>query len=94
MRGWATVADPSQPHDPQAQPHHEHHVRTPTHELPHEERLKRERFHVTVLTFVLLGVLAMLAYSAAFDLDHWAEWIVFGGICFAALGTIVAVKSR
>jgi hypothetical protein len=86
--------EPAPPHDPQAQPHHEHHVRTPTHELSHEERLSRERFHTTVLSFVLLGVLAMLAYAAAFDLDHPAEWIVFGGICCAALGAIVAVKSR
>ena len=80
--------DPSAPH------HREHHARTPTHELSHDERLKRERFHVTVLTFALLGVLAMLAYAAAFDLDHPAEWIVFGGICFTAVGTIVAIQSR
>jgi len=86
--------DPATPHDPQAETHHEHHARTPTHELSHEERLARERFHTTVLSVVLLGVLAMLAYAAAFDLDHPAEWIVFGGICFAGLGSIVAVKSR
>jgi len=88
------MPDSPTPHDPQAQAHHEHHARTPTHELPHAERLARERFHVTVLTFMLLGALAVLAYSAAFDLDHWAEWIVFGGICFAALGSIVAIQSR
>jgi hypothetical protein len=90
----APMSDPSQPHDPQAQPHHEHHLRTPTHELSHEDKLARERFHTTVLSVVLIGVLAMLAYAAAFDLDHWAEWVVFGGICFAAIGSIVAVKSR
>ncbi len=88
------MSEPAQPHDPQAQPHQERHVRTPTHELSHEDRLARERFHTTVLSFVLIGVLAMLAYAAAFDLDHPAEWIVFGGICFTALGAIVAVKSR
>jgi hypothetical protein len=88
------MSEPAQPHDPQAQPHQEHHLRTPTHELSHEERLARERFHTTVLSVVLVGVLAMLAYAAAFDLDHPAEWIVFGGICFTALGSIVAVKSR
>lgn len=88
------MSDPAQPHDPSAATHHEHHVRTPTHELSHEQRLERERFHTTVLTVALLGVLAMLAYSAAFDLDHWAEWIVFGGILFAGLGSIIAVKSR
>jgi hypothetical protein len=90
----APMSDPSQPHDPQAQPHHEHHLRTPTHELSHEDKLARERFHTTVLSVVLIGVLAMLAYAAAFDLDHWAEWVVFGGICFAAIGAIIAVKSR
>jgi hypothetical protein len=90
----APMSDPSQPHDPQAQPHHEHHLRTPTHELSHEDKLARERFHTTVLSVVLIGVLAMLAYAAAFDLDHWAEWVVFGGICFAAIGSIIAVKSR
>ena len=42
---------------------------------------------------VLLAVLAMLAYAAAFDLDHWAEWIVFGAICFTALGAIIAVNT-
>ena len=47
-----------------------------------------------MLTIALLGVLAMLAYSAAFDLDHWAEWVVLGGICFASLGAIVAVQTR
>jgi hypothetical protein len=47
-----------------------------------------------VLTVVLLAVLAMLAYAAAFDLNHWAEWIVFGAICFTALGAIIAVHTR
>jgi hypothetical protein len=47
-----------------------------------------------VLTVVLLAVLAMLAYAAAFDLNHWAEWIVFGAICVTALGTIIAVHTR
>ena len=88
------MSDPAAPHDPQARSHHEHHVRTPTHELSHEDRLARERFHTTVLSVVLLGALAMLAYAAAFDLDHPAEWVVFAGICLAGLGAIVAVKSR
>lgn len=43
---------------------------------------------------VLLAVLALLAYSAAFDLDHWAEWIVFGGIVFTAIGVMIAVNPR
>ena len=88
------MTDETTPHDPQAQSHHEHHARTPTHELSHEDKLARERFHTTVLSVVMLGVLAMLAYSAAFDLDHWAEWIVLGGVCFVALGSVIAVKTR
>ena len=88
------MSDQAQPRDPQAQPRHAHHARTPTHELSHEQRLERERFHTTVLSIVLIGVLAMLGYAAAFDLDHPVEWIVLGGIVLTALGSIVAVKSR
>jgi hypothetical protein len=88
------MADPQQPTDPQRAPHREHHLRTPTHELPHEERVRRERFHVTVLSFVLLGTLAMLAYAAAFDIDHPGEWIVLGAIAATALGSVVAIQSR
>jgi len=62
-------------------------------ELPHAEKVRRQQRHLQILTVVLLAVLAMLAYAAAFDLDHWAEWIVLGGICFTALGTIVAVHT-
>jgi hypothetical protein len=54
----------------------------------------RQRGHVRILTLVLLAVLAMLAYAAAFDLNHWAEWIVFGGICAVAVGFMIAVHSR
>ena len=80
--------------DPQRPHHRERHLRTPSGELTHEQKLRRQRTHVNVLTLVLVAVLAMLAYAAAFDLDHWAEWIVFGGICFAAVGFMVAVQSR
>jgi hypothetical protein len=55
--------------------------------------VRRQQRHLQILTVVLLAVLAMLAYAAAFDLDHWAEWIVLGGICFTALGTIIAVHT-
>jgi len=76
-------------------PHHrEHSLRTPSGELTDEQKLRRQRTHINVLTLVLVAVLAMLAYAAAFDLDHWSEWIVFGGICFAAVGFMVAVQSR
>jgi hypothetical protein len=47
--------------------------------------------HIRILTLVLIAVLAMLAYAAAFDLDHWAEWVVLGMICLTALGAMVAV---
>jgi hypothetical protein len=80
--------------DPQRPHHREHHVRTPTDELSHDEKLHRQQRHVTVLSLVLVAVLALLAYAAAFDLDHWAEWIVFGGICATAVGFLVAVQSR
>lgn len=80
--------------DPQETHHHEHHLRTPTNELPHEEKLKRQARHMQILTWVMLLVLAMLAYSAIFNLDTWSEWVVFGAICFTAVGTIIAVTTR
>lgn len=80
--------------DPQRPRHREHQLRTPTSELSREERLRRQQRHINVLTLVMLAVLAMLAYAAAFDLDHWAEWVVLGGICFTAVGFMIAVHSR
>jgi len=80
--------------DPQRPHHREHHVRTPTDELSHDEKLRRQQRHITVLSLALVAVLALLAYAAAFDLDHWAEWVVFGGICATAVGFMVAVHSR
>jgi fatty acid desaturase len=77
-----------------AEEHERRHLRTPTRELPHAERVRRQQLHITVLTGALLLVLLMLAYSAAFDLDHWAEWIVLGGICATAVGAIIAVNTR
>ena len=35
----------------------------------------------------------MLVYAAAFDLNSWAEWVVFGGICAVAIGTIIALSA-
>ena len=81
--------------DPQKhESHREHHVRTPTSQLPHEEKIRRQQRHVQMLTIVLIAVLAMLAYSAIFDLDHWAEWVVFGGIVFTAIGVMIAAQSQ
>lgn len=73
---------------------HEHHLRTPTSQLPHAEKVARQERHVEILSLVLLVVLAMLAYSAAFDLDHWAEWIVFGAIFVTAVGAGIAVNTH
>jgi xanthine/uracil permease len=81
--------------DPQKhEAHREHHLRTPTSQLPHEEKVRRQQRHITMLTVVLVAVLVMLAYTAAFDLDHWAEWVVLGGICAAAIGFIIAAQSQ
>jgi hypothetical protein len=88
------MADQQEFTDPQRPHHRERHVRTPTGELSHEQRLRRQQTHINIFTLVLVAVLAMLAYAAAFDLDHWAEWAVFGGICATALGFMVAVHSR
>lgn len=76
-------------------PHHrQHHLRTPTNELPHEEKMRRQTQHLQIMTGALLLVLAMLLYSAFFDLDSWSEWVVFGMICFTAVGVIIAVNAR
>lgn len=88
MSDEPNYTDPSAPH------HREHHLRTPTHELPHEEKLRRQQTHMRVLTIVIVLLLALLAYAAAFDLDSWAEWLVFGGICSVAVGAIIAVSPR
>lgn len=79
--------------DRQASHHREHHVRTPTNELPHEQKLARQARHLQILTGVMLLVLAMLVYAALSDLDSWAEWVVFGGVCAVAVGTIIAVNA-
>jgi hypothetical protein len=80
--------------DPAAPHHREHHVRTPTGELSHEQKLARQRTHVTILSSVLVLVLLMLAYASIFDLNSWAEWLVLGAICFTAVGVLVAVSTR
>jgi uncharacterized membrane protein YcjF (UPF0283 family) len=88
------MAEREQYTDPQRPHHREHHVRTPSGELSHEARLRRQQAHIRLLTLGLILVLALLIYTAAFDLDHWAEWVVFGGICATAVGVMVAVHSR
>ncbi len=73
---------------------HEHHLRTPTSQLPHAEKVARQQRHVEILSFVLLLVLGMLVYSALFDLDSWAEWLVFGVIVATAVGAGIMVRSH
>ncbi|MEZ5075402.1 MAG: hypothetical protein R2691_11300 [Solirubrobacterales bacterium] len=73
---------------------HEHRLRTPTSALPHEEKVRRQRRHVQVLTVVLLLVLALLVYIALVDLDNWADWIVLGMICTTAVGAVIAIQAR
>jgi membrane protein YdbS with pleckstrin-like domain len=80
--------------DPQRHEHREPHLCTPTAELSHDEKLRRQALHVEVLTGALLLVLALLVHSAIFDLDHPGEWVVFGGIVMVALGAIIAVRTR
>jgi membrane protein YdbS with pleckstrin-like domain len=80
--------------DPQRPHHRERHMRTPTDELTHQQRLERQRLHIRVLSLVLVLVLLMLAYTAAFDLDSAPEWIVLGGICATAVGAVIAIQSR
>jgi len=67
---------------------------TPTRSLPHPEKVRREQRHVAMLTGALGAVLLLLFYTAAFDLNSWSEWIVFGAIAFAVIGTGIAVQSR
>jgi hypothetical protein len=56
--------------DPLAPHHREHHIRTPPGELSHEQRLARQRTHITTLSVVLVLVLLMLAYAAIFYRQH------------------------
>lgn len=74
---------------------HGHHLphHTPTSQLHHAEKVKRQERHLQILTAVLLLVLALLAYSAAFELDNWSEWVVLGAICTVAIGTMIAVHT-
>jgi hypothetical protein len=88
------MAESRQYHDPQRhESRGQHHLRTPTSQLSHEQKLRRQQLHLNVLSGVLVLVLLMLGYAAAFDLDHPAEWIVLGGICFTAIGVMVAVHT-
>ena len=64
---------------------------TPTSALPHEQKLARQRTHIRILTALIVLVVLALAYSAAFDLDSAAEWIVFAMIIVTVIGAMIAV---
>jgi hypothetical protein len=71
-----------------------HRLSTPTGQLRHPDKVRREQRHVAMLNGALAAVLLLLAYTAAFDLNSWAEWTVFGAIAIAAVGVGIAVQSR
>jgi hypothetical protein len=69
-------------------------VSTPTRRLPHPDKVRREQRHQAMLTGVLGAVLLLLAYTAAFDLDSWPEWTVFGVLVLTTVGAGIAIHSR
>lgn len=71
-----------------------HRGATPTRRLPHPAKVRREQRHAAMLTGVLFATLLLLVYTAAFDLNSWAEWTVFGVIVMTAAGVGIAVQSR
>ena len=71
-----------------------HRVSTPTGQLSHPEKVRREQRRVGVLNGVLIAVLLLLVYTAAYDLDSAGEWIFFGAIVLTAVGMGVAVQTR
>jgi hypothetical protein len=70
-----------------------HRRSTPTHALAHSDKVRREQRHVAMLSGALVGVLGMMSYAIAFDLNSWAEWIVFGAIVALAVGLIIAIDT-
>lgn len=69
-------------------------ISTPTRQLPHPDKVRREQRHLAMLTGVLGAVLLLLAYAAAFDLDSWPEWTVFGVLVLTAIGAGIAIEPR
>ena len=47
-----------------------------------------------MLNGVLIAVLLLLVYTAAYDLDSAAEWTIFGVIVLTAVGMGIAVQTR
>ena len=71
-----------------------HRVSRPTGQLSHPEKVRREQRRVGMLNGVLIAVLLLLVYTAAYDLDSAGEWIVFGVIVLTAVGAGIAVQTR
>jgi type IV secretory pathway TrbD component len=71
-----------------------HRIATPTRLLPHPAKIRREQRHLAMLTGVLAAVLLLLLYAAAFDLNSWAEWTVFGAFVLITVGGGIAAQTR
>jgi membrane protein YdbS with pleckstrin-like domain len=59
-----------------------------------QQKLARQRTHITILSVALVLVLLMLAYASIFDLNPWPEWVVLGAICVTGVGALIAVNTR
>jgi membrane protein YdbS with pleckstrin-like domain len=82
------------PTDPSASRHRKHHLRTPSPELSHGDKLLRESMHRRILTGVLVILLAAALVAVAFDLTSWAGWVVLAAICVTVIGVIIAISPR
>ena len=80
------------PTDPSASHHRKHHLRTPSPELSHGNKLLRETLHRRILTAVLVLALAAAVVAVAFDLTSWAGWAVLIAICVTVIGVIIAIS--
>lgn len=80
------------PSDPSASRHRKHHLRTPSQQLNHGDKLVREALHRRVLNSGLLVALMAGVSAAVLDLNAWGAWVVLGGICVTVIGVIIAVS--
>ena len=80
------------PSDPSASHHRKHYLRTPSQQLSRGDKLLREALHRRVLNSGLLVALIAGLFAAMLDLNSWGAWVVLGGICFTAVGLIIAVS--
>ena len=47
-----------------------------------------------VQTLIIVAVAVGLGYAVTQSVDGWADWVVFGVFCLAALGGAIAVWQR